>query len=211
MRESFIYIFTEWQSTWNPEFTNIGLNNRIFIVPGRGKRGRALPPEIPESAFGPIKKDLREIISKVSKNPKLEMTVRGSELYNDWYQCRENSVHSQRLETYALRLMSLLTVNDLKNEVDEETVKKTLELCDWELKARELYTPVDADNKFAAMEERIRRLLKNKGPLTGRELKQGTNARRVGRWCFDTALNNLVKGQEVKKYEEGKTERFSLL
>ena len=35
-----------YESTWDPEFTNIGLNNRLFIVPGEGERGDGFPPEI---------------------------------------------------------------------------------------------------------------------------------------------------------------------
>jgi hypothetical protein len=36
----------------------------------------------------------------------------------------ERSIHAKRLDTYAVQLMSLLTANDLKDEIDEETVSR---------------------------------------------------------------------------------------
>ena len=93
--------------------------------------------------------------------------------------------------------MSLLTVNELKGEVDTDIVQKVTTLCDWQLRARKYYTPIDADNKVAKMEEKIRRVLENNTALTKRELFQYTNAKRGGIWEFKMALDNLIKGEEV--------------
>ena len=186
-----------YESCWSPEFTSIGLNNRLWIVPGKGKRGEAFPAEISASEYMHIKKGLGEILSLVDKMPKLDLTPDAQELYSKWYQERENSVHSQRLESYALRLMTLLAVNDFETEVSEVTARKVTQLCDWQLQARKLYTPVDADNAVAKMEEKIRRSLDAKGNLANRELFNFTNARRVGRFYFDNALKNLMGGDEI--------------
>ena len=50
--------------------------------------------------------------------------------------------------------MSLLAVNDLKNEIDEETVSRVIKLCDWQLAVRKIHDPINADNKIAKMEEK---------------------------------------------------------
>ena len=65
---------------------------------------------------------------------------------HDWYMGLERSVHAKRLDTYALRLMSLMAVNGNLVEVDEQTVKKAMSLCDWQLQVRSLHDPIDADN-----------------------------------------------------------------
>ena len=41
------------------------------------------------------------------------------------------------------------------------------------------------------MEEKVRVQLKQRGPLTHRELKQFTNAKRYGLWFLDKAVKNL--------------------
>jgi hypothetical protein len=97
--------------------------------------------------------------------------------------------------------MSLLAVNDLKNKVDVETVRKVLALCDWQLQVRSLYDPIDADNKIAKMEESIRRVLRT-GPMTERVLKQRVNANRSGLWTFHTAKVNLEKAKEINRKEK---------
>jgi hypothetical protein len=109
----------------------------------------------------------------------------------------EKSIYTKRLDVYALRLMSLLTVNELKTEVDTEVIKKVIALCDWQYLVRALHDPIDAANTIAAMEEKIRRVLKARGALTDRELRQYTNANRSGLWAYQAAKKNLMAHGEV--------------
>ena len=92
--------------------------------------------------------------------------------------------------------VSLLAVKDLKDEIDEETVSRVIKLCDWQLAVRKLHDPIDADNKIAKMEEKIRRQLIN-GSMKEYELKQNVNANRAGLWAFDTAKKNLERAGEI--------------
>ena len=41
----------------------------------------------------------------------------------------------------------MLAVNNLKGEVDEETIRKAIALCDWQLEVRKLCDPIDAEGK----------------------------------------------------------------
>jgi hypothetical protein len=59
----------------------------------------------------------------------------------------------------SLRLMMLLAVNNLKNEIDTETVNHAIDLCNWQLEVRKMYDPIDADNAIAKVEVAIRRYL----------------------------------------------------
>ena len=107
------------------------------------------------------------------------------------------------MTTYAHRLMSLLAINELKREVDEDTVRKVITLCDWQLEVRKTHDPIDADNKIAKMEERIRRQLR-KGQKKEYRLKQNVNVKRYGLWFFTTALKNLERGNEITFIKKSK-------
>ena len=96
-----------------------------------------------------------------------------------------------------MRLMSLLAVNELKQEVDLDTVTKAVALADWQLVARKLHDPVDAQGTVAAIEQKIRRSLNAKGPRTTSELKRDINYSRYGLWAWEAAIKNLRKAKEI--------------
>jgi hypothetical protein len=52
--------------------------------------------------------------------------------------------------------------------------------------------PIDAYNAIAAMEQKIVRVLRARGPLGEKKLRDLTNAYRAGLWVFDTALKNVL-------------------
>lgn len=186
-----------YENTWTSQFTDIGFNNRLFVVPGSGERKHSLPTSIPDSDKYLLKQRLAEILRHVGDGLQLDISSEARELYDNWYMNLEGSIHSKRLDVYALRLMSLLAVNELKGEVDAETVRSVIAMCDWQLEMRRLHDPVDADNEMAKVEERIRRVLKASGPLKEWELKRAINASRKGLWFYNTAKNNLKKEGEL--------------
>jgi hypothetical protein len=185
-----------YERTWDASFTDIGFNNRLFLVPGTAKRKHSLPEKISDQDQFTLKTKLGEILRIVGGIMELDISPDARELYHNWYMDLERSIHAKRLDTYALRLMSLLAVNDLKNEVDEETVLKVIALCNWQFNVRMIHDPIDADNKIAKMEQSIRRVLRT-GPKKERQLKQRVNANRSGLWVFTTARNNLQREMEI--------------
>ena len=80
-----------------------------------------------------LKLKLIKVFGHVGERLELELAPDAKEFYHHWYMNIENSVHAKRLDTYALRLMPLLAVNDLKKEVDLVTVKKAVAIFDWQL------------------------------------------------------------------------------
>ncbi len=187
-----------WDQIWSSAFTAIGFNNRLFLVPGKGERKYAFPPKVPEEEKNDLMKRLKNLILKFDCRKEFEISQRGRERFEQWYLNIQSSIHSKRLDTYALRLMPLLCANDEKDLVDEEIVEKAIALCDWQLGVRRLHDPIDAEGKMAVMEQKIRRLLRS-NPLTERKLKQRTNYTRVGSWVFETAINNLKRNNEIIK------------
>ena len=92
----------------------------------------------------------------------------------------------------------LMAINEYKSEIDLETIEKAITLCDWQLRVREKYDIIDADNKIAEMEEKIRRVLKARGALKEYSIKQYTNAKRAGIWAFNQSLKNLREAGEIQ-------------
>ncbi|MGO8942110.1 MAG: hypothetical protein ACLQJ7_00340 [Syntrophobacteraceae bacterium] len=185
-----------YQNTWESAFTDIGFNNRLFLVPGSGERRFSIPTKISETEKRIIQSGLDNIIRFTERNPEIQISPEATSLYHEWYMGCEKSIHVKRLDVYALRLMTLLAANEQKSCVDEEIINKATALCDWQLEVRKLHDPIDADNKMAKMEGNIRRHLAG-GPLSERDLRRKTNADRCGLWIFQTARDNLRKSSEI--------------
>jgi hypothetical protein len=186
-----------YEEVWDSTFTNIGLPNRLFLVPGKGQRRFSIPGEISMDKKTEIMLLLSGVLHLVEQVRVLPITESAYAKYDQWYMNREQSVHSRRLDTYALRLASLLAVNDYKTEVDEETIDKVLALVNWQYPVRMLYDPIDADGKVARLEEKIRRNLKTRGPLSERDVRRFTNADKDGLWAFQIAVQNLRRAGDV--------------
>ena len=92
--------------------------------------------------------------------------------------------------------MILLTVNELKDEVDVDIVKKVTAVCDWQKEMRFLHDPIDADSTIAKMEGKIRRALKV-SRKSERDLVRSVNAHRAGLWCYEAAKKNLKTSKEI--------------
>jgi len=196
-----------YDRTWKPAFTDIGFTNRIFLVPGTAKRMHSLPSRISQQENNLMLDKLDSVLRHVGRGMALEITEPAKVIYHNWYMNMERSIHAKRLDTYAVRLMSLLAVNELKKEIDVDIVNKVIALCDWQLNVRKIHDPIDADNKIAALEERIRRALKKGQKKIGR-LKQVVNANRTGLWFFEKALKNLERYSEIALNNKSKKWRL---
>jgi hypothetical protein len=193
-----------YERTWDAQFTDIGLNNRLFLVPGSGARRFAIPGRVPQQEWDVMRQEVGKLLRQASMFSELELTPAAFELYNRWYLGLEQSIHTKRLDTYAMRFMILLTVNECKTEVDETTVAAVIDMMNWQLRARQLHDPIDADSSIAKLEEKIRRTLKV-GPKSERDLKRAVNYQRVGVWAYQTAIKNLEAGKDIwyeKKIEQ---------
>ncbi|OGW51749.1 MAG: hypothetical protein A2Y81_12720 [Nitrospirae bacterium RBG_13_43_8] len=185
-----------YESTWDRSFTDIGFSNRLFIVPGNAERKFAIPKVIPDSEKIYLGKKLSDVLRSANANRILNITDEARAIFNKWYLGTEKSIHSKRLDTYALRFMPLLAINEQKSKIDVEIIEKIICLMNWQLQVRKLYAPFDADNKVAQLEERIRRNLTVR-PLTERDLKKSIHYERYGLWLFNQARKNLQSSREI--------------
>jgi len=196
-----------YERTWDSAFQDIGMTNRLFIVPGQGKRLHAIPGRVPGYQWDLMKNELRKIINAALITPELDVTPGARALYETWYLNLEQSIHTKRLDTYALRFMILLTVNAKQNKVDETIVQDVIDLMNWQLQARRLHDPIDADSAVAKIEEKIRRTLTT-GPRSDRDLKRTVHYNRIGTWVFSNAIRNLTRGNEI--YFDKKAQTWGL-
>ena len=185
-----------YEATWSTSFTDIGFNNRLLLVPGKAERKFSIPQKVSGDNRNILIGLLRGIIDHVGKFKELRISDEAKDIYHKWYMSLEGSVHSKRLDTYAMRLMALLAANELKAIVDVDIVHKAIRLCNWQLDVRQLYDPIDADNFIATMEQKIRKHLRVE-PLKDYILKRKVNANRAGLWIYETAINNLTKAKEI--------------
>jgi len=192
---------------WNSAFIDIGLLNRLFLVPGNAERRFSLPGIIPTAMKEYFSKAIQKVLQFASIKQEYTLTPEAQDLYETWYLSLENSVHSRRLDTYAARLMPLLAVCEFSDEIDADLIERVITLMNWQLEMRRELDPVDADNAVARMEEKIRRILTN-GDRTDRELRQLTHADRTGLWVFSTAKRNLRQAGEIRW--DGKRKCFCL-
>jgi len=146
-----------YETIYGPSFLDIGFTNRVFLVPGKASNKFSIPKTVPEEEYKIMKGNLVGVLKHVGTGLELDLTPEAYQLYDDWYNNIETSVHAKRLDTYSLRLMLLLAVNNLKTIIDAETVQDAIDLCDWQFEVRKLHDPIDADSKFAKMEQSIRR------------------------------------------------------
>lgn len=190
-----------YATAWRSTCTSIGFNNRLFLVPGEAQGCHPLPEKVSEEDYVRMQDQLRAILAHVGKALELKLTPEASADYNRWYEelKKKRSIHASRLSTYAMRLMLLLAANELKREIDTETVRKATLLCDHQLAVRQLHDPIDADTKIARMEESVRRKLKALGPASIRELQKAANAARYGLELFWRAVENLEKNGEIRR------------
>jgi len=178
------------ESMWTSSFLDIGLINRIFIVPGTGSRKHPVPQKIPSEEKMALAAQTAEILKAVKPGTEIDLSDDALQLYSDWYLNIESGVHAKRIETYAARLMPLIAVNEGKSDIDVDVARTVTAICDWQLMVREQLDPIDASNKIARMEEKIRRKLKL-GPRSKRTLMREVNYQRDGIFIFETALRNL--------------------
>ncbi len=186
-----------YERTWSARFTDMGFNNRLWLVTGTGKRKFSCPLTIPDESKALARQKLSAVLRHAEKHPCLEMEKAARDKYDEWYMGRPQSIHGKRIDVYALRLASLLAVNDLKAAVDAETIDKVIALCDNQLHVRQLHDPIDADSTMAKLEEKVRRVLKAKGNVGRRDLKRALHVNQTGLWLFDKAMENLIKEKEI--------------
>ena len=191
-----------YETMFKAQFMNIGFLNRLFLVIGGGGRKFAIPRCVPSAFRDPLINDLKTVLGFANDLARtgcfaLPITPEAEMIFSEWYHSAQKSVFSKRLDTYGHRLMILLAVNEQKERITPEVANKTVALLRYQLEARQLADPIQADTKIAAVEEKIRRLLAANGGMKKRDLEQRGHKNRVGTYLWDCAIKNLERAGEI--------------
>lgn len=192
-----------YMEIWEQSYTNIGLDNRFFIVPANGERKVADPEFLSYEEGRRLYEKIKKLDDFVGHKRVIEKTQEARDIYQEWYDSRESKAQAVRLDVYAQRFMLMLALNQQRSIVDADITRDVIALMDWQLRMRELHSPTPADNKYARMEDDIRRVLRN-GPQWERDLKNLVNYRRVGIKIYSCCIDNLINDNEAMVVKEGK-------
>ncbi len=190
-----------YAKVFTSKFMDIGFNNRLFLVPGFSEEDIPITPEVAGKLKEYLFKQLTIRLNMATKlkGAGLEIDEPAVAMWSQYYRTLKKKVpFSIRLDTYGLRLMPLLAINEAKTTVDETIVDKVIKLLDWQLNVRQLHDPIDAEGKVAKMEETIRRRISTKPNWSKRELQRKVQYNRYGIWVWDIAIKNLERNNEVK-------------
>jgi ribosomal protein L37AE/L43A len=197
---------------FSPKYIDIGFNNRLFIVPGDSNKRISFPEDPPDEEKRYLKCTLDERLEFLwklhSEGQEIGFDKDARKKWDKYYNTLRDrhSVHTKRIDQYGLRLMPLLALNDLKSSIDVITVNKVIALLEWQYKVRQLYDPIQSDDRVAKMEEKIRRCLRKKKKWAQWELQRDVNYSREGIWVWKNARDNLVSNFEMQKKSSKKFE-----
>ncbi len=182
---------------------SLGILNRLWIVMDEVTSSFPVPARIPEGRLSKLQEKTEAIINRAREGVEFKINPAARKLYDAWYfeRHKRDSLFEKRLDTYAIRLMSLLAISSSAAEIDTTIMRAVLELIQYELDVRLVTDPIDAVTLYAQMEEKIRRTL-TMGPLSRRDLYRKTNASRTGTYIFDTSLKNLRGTGEIIRESE---------
>jgi hypothetical protein len=186
-----------YANMWLREAISIGLPNRLFVVNAEQKVKVAWPlPPDPER----LKEIKARIQGQVDRLPQyLTIAADAKAAWEHWYTTLPPSEHAKRLDTIGMRLLALTAFTSDKEEVDLDTVNAVVAILNYELQIRMVTDPIDADDRIAKLESRIRRQLEvNRLGLTERDLRRRIHADRDGLWAFRAALENLKRAGDIE-------------
>jgi len=184
-----------YSNMWSPEAIAIGFPNRLFLVSAE-RKVRVAWPKTPDPEELCAVGD--RIVKQLARLPlTLQITPDAKARWEEWYLSLPPSEHTKRLDTLGFRLLSLIALCTDKDVVDIETVEVVCSILSYEFRLRVLTDPIDADNQIAKVEQKIRRTLTARGPLTKRNLVRFSNATREGAWAFERAVTAMKSTGEV--------------
>jgi hypothetical protein len=201
----------QYENMDGDEFSSSGRFSRFFLMATNRLKRIACPVEPSEAELKPIRDKLAGYLSKLipeegkeQKEILLTMTPQARRLWIDWYHDRERAPEATRLDSIALRLMSVLAFTSGKNRVDRETMEAVLAIVNHQLTVRKVLKPSTGKTPFTKLWDKILHQLSIRGPLTRTQLQQRTNAARdEGIDVFNKVLNSLIETKMIVSGKKG--------
>ncbi|MCI2429474.1 DUF3987 domain-containing protein [Candidatus Acetothermia bacterium] len=191
-----------FSNLFDANFVAIGFPNRLLLVLDEAKESIPVPREVPSSIEQALTQELGATLYQLRAytpaNPlTMRLTPEAEAIWGEFYRTIPRTVTGTRIDAIGLRLAMLIALSAGKTEIDAETINAATGIAKWQLAVREEVMPTDAANAIAVMEQKIVKVLRSRGPLAEKKLRDQTNAYRAGLWVFSTALANLQQAKEV--------------
>jgi hypothetical protein len=188
---------------FDANFVAIGFPNRLLLALDESKVSIPVPRDVPQDIEQALAQDLGAILYRLRPytpaNPLImRLTPEALSIWSEFYATIPRTVTGTRIDSIGLRLAMLMALSAHKLEIDTDVIHAAIEIAKWQLAVREEVMPVEASNAIAALEQRICKVLKSRGPLRERDIRRYVNAERVGLWAFSTALSNLQQAGMVR-------------
>ncbi|MFB3917082.1 MAG: DUF3987 domain-containing protein [Terriglobales bacterium] len=182
------------------ELADGGFLNRNFFMTGERTKRISRPKAPPKPVVQPIIDELARQLAKVPTDGTelvVGMTAEAERMWDAYYETLEETEENARLDSIGIRLMPLLAFTSGKTEVDADLMQSILVILDFQARVREILRPNLGENPQAKLENKILTVLRRRGALTESELKQYTNARRVGSGVFENVFRHLRTSRQV--------------
>ena len=184
-----------FQSVFNARELNIGLLNRLWLVPGQSARDRFIDvPDVGDITplarkVGERMQAMREVAaSEPGGRLQFELSKDARERWREWYRAFRQSAreaeHLARVDTHAMGLAVLLAastpdgaplIRSMSTPINLPVMEAVLAMVEWQIAARGAYQPVASESGAGALEGRIRSVL----------------SRHAGKWVTHSMLYKL--------------------
>lgn len=104
-----------------------------------------------------------------------------------------------RLDTIGMRVMTVLAVTSGKKEIDAAVIHTTFAFLRYQKTIRQRYKPSQAETVDAKIEAAILKQLKQRGPLSDRDLERYANASRYGTPAFKKVRDALEREKKISR------------
>jgi hypothetical protein len=193
-----------YERMWTPEALAIGFMNRLLVVVADRKPSVPWPNPPEPSELTALRQWLADQEKSLPPAPNVlcfEINPDALARWDSWYRALpRDSIYTKRLDTIGFRLMSILTHTCDKQIVDLPVIEAVLLILDYEFRVRKLTDPIDAENVIAKLEMKIINVLQSSGGgLWDRNLKRACHASRYGNWCFERAVDSLIKAGDLAR------------
>lgn len=195
--DTFLTMFT-------PQFRNIGLLNRLFVVTGRRTTRHPIPKTIPYSLVTALRERVRLLVEQAGRErPAIAFDADARDRWSAWYLDLADSPYATRLDVYGLRFLMLLAATTDTWRITLPLVEAVIALLAYQFAVRRELDPIDAEGVVARMERLILRHLA-KGSMYESRLQKKCDVRYNGLWSYEMAKKNVSAQSWLKTKKVGK-------
>lgn len=207
------------QAIWKQQHSNIGLDNRFFIVYANQTekefafRNKPRKEDI-ENLMNEVN-DVYEFILNNSNKIDLYFDNEAYDLLSSWYKnyknekLKTNDEVYRRIDLYLRKFACIFAILDKREMVSKDDVEKAILLAEWQIKIRKEYRPITGETVLGKMENIIINLFKNKNKIwKKKQILQFSNAKKnADLTIFNRALKGLVKNNMLKEIIDRKNDK----